>query len=288
MPEGPEIRRAADRIKAVLEGRIAVRVELHPPRLAAWSAVLSGRRVEGVTTRGKAMLTRFAGGLVLYSHNQLYGRWYVVKRGAVVRTSRSLRVAIHTEQHSALLYSASDIHVLDEGELAAHPFLGRIGPDLLDPLVDDVVVRERLRDPAFRGRRLSSLYLDQSFLAGIGNYLRSEILFVARVAPEQRPQDLAAAHLRALARATIAVTRCSYESGGITLDERLEAKLKKEGTPRWQRRFWVYKRDGRPCRKCETIITRIDTGGRGLFFCSSCQGGPRPPRPPPRSGSTPR
>ena len=33
---------------------------------------------------------------------------------------------------SALLYSASDIDVLDESAIAAHPFLSRLGLDVLD------------------------------------------------------------------------------------------------------------------------------------------------------------
>jgi endonuclease-8 len=35
-------------------------------------------------------------------------------------------------EHSALLYSASDIAVLDAAGIQAHPFLSRVGPDLLD------------------------------------------------------------------------------------------------------------------------------------------------------------
>ena len=69
-------------------------------------------RVLRVDTRGKALLIRFEQGLTLYAHNQLYGRWYLNKRGTFPKTGRSLRVALHTETDSALLYSASDIAVL--------------------------------------------------------------------------------------------------------------------------------------------------------------------------------
>ena len=78
MPEGPEIRRAADRIGRVLNGRTVERVEFGLGRLETWAPRLSGTRVSAVSSHGKAMLTRFDNGWVLYSHNQLYGRWYVV------------------------------------------------------------------------------------------------------------------------------------------------------------------------------------------------------------------
>ena len=60
MPEGPEIRRAADRVGAALEGRTAVDVFFAFDRLKRYEAELRGQVVEQVTTRGKAMLTRLS------------------------------------------------------------------------------------------------------------------------------------------------------------------------------------------------------------------------------------
>ena len=70
MPEGPEIRRAADRIAAVLEGETAERVRFGLPQLKRHEKRLTGRIVKSVTTRGKAILTRFDNDLTIYSHNQ--------------------------------------------------------------------------------------------------------------------------------------------------------------------------------------------------------------------------
>ena len=126
MPEGPEIRRAADAVGDVLAGEIIETVRFGLPRLRHFSRTLRGHRVSAVETRGKAMLTHFDHGFSIYSHNQLYGRWYVVKRDQFPSTNRSLRLALHTDQHSALLYSASDIAVLDGDELQQHPFLARM------------------------------------------------------------------------------------------------------------------------------------------------------------------
>ena len=142
-------------------------------------AALSGQRVEWVSSRGKALLTHFDSGLTIYSHNQLYGRWYITRRDKPPRTNRTLRLAIYTETHSALLYSASEIEVHTPETLSSQKYLARLGPDALD---DHVVWRDlltRLQDPKCAGRSLAALYLDQSFVAGIGNYLRSEILFNA-------------------------------------------------------------------------------------------------------------
>lgn len=133
IPEGPEIRRAADKLSRVLDGQIAQEVELLLPGLSRHESRLRGRRILKVQPRSKAMLIHFVGGYSVYSHNQLYGRWYVVRAGATARTQRSLRFAIHTREHSALLFSASDIAVLSAAQLRRHPYLCKLGPDLLDP-----------------------------------------------------------------------------------------------------------------------------------------------------------
>src|SRR5689334_15379056 len=111
MPEGPEIRRAADALAAAVVGEPLAKVWFHDPALKKYERVLRGRRIESIEPRGKALLTRFDNGLTLYSHNQLYGVWRVAKAGERPRTRRSLRVALETAEHAILLYSATDISI---------------------------------------------------------------------------------------------------------------------------------------------------------------------------------
>ncbi|HET6629798.1 MAG TPA: endonuclease VIII [Woeseiaceae bacterium] len=271
MPEGPEIRRVADRLARALAGRRLVAVSFGLPRLARFGGLLGGSVVDAVSTHGKALLIRFDNGLTMYSHNQLYGRWCICKRGNLPNTNRSLRAALHTATHSALLYSASDIEVLDDDGLACHPFLSRAGPDLLAGRLAGRDVAERLRSPRFRGRALEALYLDQRFIAGVGNYLRSEILFHARVAPNARSRDLTAIAIGRLARSTVIVVRRAYRTGGITNPAARVKALKNQGRPRDGYRFAVFGRDGQPCYRCGTVVRRRTAASRRLYWCPTCQ-----------------
>ena len=272
MPEGPEIRATADRIAAKLLNQIVDSVWFGLPRLEPFARRLAGRRLTALETRGKALLIHFENDLTLYSHNQLYGRWFVRKRESYPKTNRSLRVALHAPRASALLYSASDIAVLDPQELREHPFLSRIGPDLLSPDVTRQVVLARLRDPRFRNRAVGGLYLDQHFVAGIGNYLRSEILHFARLHPKQKPSELTAAEQRRLARETLETGRRAYEQRGVTNPPRLVAQLKKQGLKRRGYRHAVFARAGQPCYRCGTTIEKMSVASRRLYFCPVCQG----------------
>ena len=271
MPEGPEIRLAADRIAKVLVGQTIVDTALAMPPLRLFEERLTGTTVTAIDTRGKAMLTRFDNGLTLYSHNQLYGRWYTARRSNLPKTKRQLRVALFTQTHAALLYSASDIEVLTEDGVADHAFLNRVGPDILDPSLKAENIAERLTDRRFRNRALGSLFLQQEFLAGNGNYLRSEILWAARVNPRLKPSALGAVTIDRIAQQTLAIAHRSYRNRGITASAEEVKERKAHGLSYQKFRFQIYGRDRLPCYRCASPIERHTMSSRSLFVCPVCQ-----------------
>lgn len=271
MPEGPEIRLEADKIHRAVAGKKALEVWCALESAAREAASLSGRKVLKVESWGKAMLTHFEGRRTIYSHNQLYGKWYVKRNGEPAKTGRSLRLAIHTKNRSALLYSASDIEVLDSDRLLEHKFLRKLGPDLLSHGVDQETLVDRLQDRRFAGRNLATVLLDQGFVAGLGNYLRAEILHTAGIDPRRRAKDLADHERRLLAHEVLRITRQSYKTRGICNDLDRVERLKARGLTRRQYRFHVYQRDDQDCYRCGGEIQRKNLGGRAMFWCDGCQ-----------------
>lgn len=275
MPEGPEIRLAADAVEKALLRYPVTSVQFAFPALRRYQRRLGGRRVTAVLTRGKAMLTRFDNDLYIYSHNQLYGRWYIEPRGRLPATGRQLRLAIHNQRYSALLYSASAIEVLRARDLERHPFLSRLGPDLLGDAPDVDCIVERLESERFRRRQFAGLLLDQGFVAGLGNYLRAEILTRAGLHPQLTPACCSRQQLRRLARLIIELTRRAYRTRGIVNPPRLVAELKARGfETREQHRFNSYGRAGESCHFCGTEIEYSMAGGRKMYFCPTCQPAP--------------
>lgn len=273
MPEGPEIKRAADTLAAALVGRNALLVEFAFPHLHDHGRSLCGRKILSVNPRGKAMLISFAGGQTIYSHNQLYGKWDVLRRGKAPHPTKQMRLAIHTDTIVAVLYSASSIDVIQTCDVGTHSYVRKLGVELLDPSTTDALVLAQINAPRFARRSLAALLLDQGFLAGIGNYLRSEILFVARIPPNVRIADLGQSERSALAAAALNLTRQSYRTRGVTNDLGLAQRLKKQGWRFGRYRHWVFDRDGEPCHVCQSTIQRQDIGGRGLYWCLRCQNG---------------
>lgn len=269
MPEGPEIRRAADRLAAAVVGAPLRRVWFAFPALKSYEVSLVSHRIEAIVPHGKALLTRFDNGWTLYSHNQLYGVWKIAAAGERPDTTRSLRVALETDRNAILLYSASDIAMWRSDEVHRHPFLLKLGPDVLDPTLEPSTVAKRLLDPRFRRRALGALLLDQAFLAGMGNYLRSEVLFAAGLLPERKPADLTPLQLKKLARELLAIPRRSYATRGIEPARGMREDYLTD-TPEGFR-FLVFDREGEPCPQCGGRIVRQEVGTRRLYLCRHCQ-----------------
>ena len=271
MPEGPEIHRAAEKIRSALEGKVIEDVEITMPRYAGSSDQILGKTVMKVEARGKAMLIHFDS-FVLYSHNQLYGRWTVnLRKTAPRKWNRSLRIALSTDSHTCRLWSATDILMLEPWELSGHQYIAKLGPDVADLEVKFDDVFAQVSSPKFARRQLGGLMLDQGFLAGVGNYLRSEILFAAGVNPYRKTGSLSDEELHKLAKSAIEITALAYHEKGVTVPQELYQALRDNGLSRYQARHYVFTRDGLECHNCQSLIVHTRLSSRRLDYCPTCQ-----------------
>jgi len=113
--------------------------------------------------------------------------------------------------------------------------------------------------------------LDQSFVAGLGNYLRSEILHQAGVHPKTRPKDLDSENITKWGSLTKSISIRSYESNGLTVSDELAGKRKEMGERRRSYRHSAFCRNGKDCHVCGATIIRIRVSGRRLDMCPECQ-----------------
>ncbi len=271
MPEGPEIKRAADELATAIKGRKITQVYFAFPRLQSHRKKLMGAKVLDVSSRSKAMLTRFDNGLTIYSHNQLYGRWVILPTGDYPESSRSLRLALHTRDKMALLYSASEIEVLKTSSLNQHSYLRKLGIELLDKntRLNDLVLR--FEEPGFQRRNLMGLLQDQSFISGMGNYLCCEALHISAIHPRARLIDLNKKQRARLAKNCLKLCHQSYKTGGITNQITRAKKSHQKGITFEDYRFQIYRREGLPCYQCGTKIMKGKYSGKMGYHCPSCQ-----------------
>jgi endonuclease VIII len=254
VPEGDSLHRAARRLQ-VLVGEV-VEVETPHPRAQAERIAerLDGRRLEAVEAVGKNLVMRFDGGLALRSHLRMSGRWTVRPRGED-RAGRPWLI-VRGARAEGVLWNGPVLRIVRSSTMDL--WLRGLGPDILarPPDLDGMLRRMRGADAT---RTSGETFLDQRIVAGIGNMWMAEALWTVGLSPWRRLGDVPESERRRALEAVAALMRASVD------DER-------ESTRR------VYRRAGRPCRRCGTTVRSWGQGdaNRTTYWCPTCQVGDAP------------
>jgi endonuclease-8 len=276
MPEGDTIFRAARTLHRALAGATVTRFESALPRLNRVHDThpLTGRRIERVESKGKHLLIRFSGGLVLHTHMRMHGSWHIYRPGERWRRPRAdMRIAIETAAIHAIAFNVPVAGLMSADAFARDGPLRHVGADPLAPDFDRADAANRLA--ARPDIEIAEALLDQSALAGVGNVFKSEILFVARVNPFARVRDLDPSRLAAIVETAVKLLRINASPSAASGIATYAGLRRTTGRADPSARLWVYGRGGRPCRRCGAAISRRRQGpyARATYWCPACQAG---------------
>jgi endonuclease-8 len=271
VPEGDSIFRTARTLHRALGGHLITGfISVFPAvnRIVDDQPIV-GQTIESVTSRGKHLLMAFSGGLTLHTHMRMNGSWHLYRPGERWQRPRSeMRILVSTDRIVAVGFSVPIAELLSRRELARHSQLRSLGPDPLQAGFDRGEVVKRIRDQS--SAAIGDVLLDQRVVAGIGNVLKSEVLFVAGLNPftPARSLDDAAVNraidaLRELMAASVVDSASAPPAFGRRTTRSLDPAA----------RLWVYGRSGKPCRRCGTPVQSKKTGAdaRISYWCPTCQ-----------------
>lgn len=270
MPEGPTIRNMADRLRNVLQGQLITKIAspYKKARLENWAEKIEGQQVVAVRSHGKNLFIELSNGYTVYSHMLMWGSWHIYAPGEEWAKEEKLsRLVLHTPQTVVVLFNAPICELIAPEDLAAHRTAG-MGPDLLSPEFDPGEVQRRFHAPENRERPLGEVIMDQYVIAGIGNILKSEILFQAGLNPLRPVGSLSDEEFERFIQVSRELLERAYETKGFRnafLSPELRASTNKLG--------YVYMGSKRACFVCGTPIqmVRQGAGNRMTFYCPSCQ-----------------
>lgn len=278
MPELPEVETVVRGLRGTLPGCRIVAVRLGKTDFiddpAALERDLPGTRIESVARYGKFLL------LHLQPENGAPSRCCLIVHlgmtGQLMPRRVEEPVALHT--HAFLvLDDGRELRYTDIrrfGRLALVPearlgaFLGALGVDPLEATEAGFGAR-------LAGRRamIKGLLLDQRVFRGMGNIYADESLWRAQIHPARHAARLTPEQVTRLRRAIRDVLSGAISLRGSSVSNYIGA----DGLPgEYQRRHRVYRREGKPCRRCRAAIRRVIVAGRSSYFCPRCQ--PRPRR----------
>jgi len=267
MPEGPEIRRMADQLGPLLLGKQLTGVEVLSGRYVrhadTFKAPTLPAKVIGVAATGKLLCWTFEGDQYLMASMAMTGRW-----------------TNSTDPYNRVKFTFSDSSVLyfnDIRNFGTVSFgngqevskrVNALGLDLLGQ--DGIRYRAQNQDfldycKGFKGL-IGELLLNQGFLAGVGNYIRAEALYRAKLSPHRLLASLSDTELTTLRDAVIDVMSESYKAGGATI---LTYRGIDGGLGLFTGQFQVY---GRKVDPLGNSVTReIDRSKRAIWWVPAVQ-----------------
>ena len=273
MPEGDTIFRAARTLHRALAGKPVRAFESVFPALNRINddVPIAGRTIERIHSTGKHLLIRFSGDLVLRTHMRMNGSWHIYRSGEKwQRSRRDMRIVVATADFEAVGFNIPVAEFLSEREIARSPELRALGPDVLADDFDPQIVIANLRERA--GSEIAEALLNQRVLAGLGNVYKSEILFMCRINPFRRVQELAEVDLSSIVEESRRVLKLNV-SEGLELMTTYGGLRRTTGLSDPKDRLWVYGRARLPCRRCGTPIRVRKQGSdaRLTYWCPHCQ-----------------
>ncbi len=271
MPELPEVETIVRMLRTQLVGQRVVSW----PRCVATSVAaefereLAGREILDVRRRGKFVVIPLSGDKFCLVHLRMTGR-------LIIQDSTLTEACISDPHVHALFHFASgrilcfrDTRKFGRLYLVDDPaeVVGDLGPE---PLAEDFTSQHLYELLRSHRKRLKPLLADQRLLAGLGNIYIDEALWEAKIHPLRLGHTLSMEETERLHAAIRGVLSRAIENLGTTLRD-YRTPLGVAGGN--QETLVVYGRQGQPCPRCGTPIRREVIGGRGTWYCPSCQAG---------------
>ena len=273
MPELPEVETVKEALNQPVKGQTIKEIELlYEPMVKNMSAAefkekLINQTIQAVSRRGKYLVFHFDD-YQLLSHLRMEGKYFYVDSD--FELNPHVHVIFTLENGKRLLYQDTrkfgTYHLYDKAidleTTAPFQVLG------LEPFATEFTpsyVKEKIQN---KKKPIKSLLLDQTVVCGLGNIYVDEVLYRARLHPLTSSSELTDKDIENVVKYTVEVLARAIELGGTTI-RTFRSSHGVSGT--FQNELLVHQRKGENCYECHTPIEKIKVGGRGTYFCPTCQ-----------------
>ena len=272
VPELPEVETVKESLRLRLTGRRIKNVNVIYDNIIAYPKVqdfinnIKNQRINDMHRRGKFILFDLDD-YYLLSHLRMEGKYFFKNKDDEILKHE--HVIFDLDNGEELRYM--DTRKFGKMYLIKKEDIDKIGPlkELgLEPW-DDNLTSDYLLEK-YRKKRLpiKSVLLDQSIIVGIGNIYADEILFLCKINPLKKCNEITKKDAFNIIKYTKKVLEEAIKKGGTTI----RSYSSVDGVHGlFQEELLVHGRDNGKCPICNTEIVKIRVGGRGTYYCPKCQ-----------------
>ena len=288
MPELPEVQTIVSDLNKKIIGYTIVDFWSDWPKaiknktLVNFKKEIRGRKILGVRRIGKNIFIDLSNRKTLYIHLKMTGHLLVKSKNYELKTKHyfddKVNQYIHhiwtlrTENKELRTIEFSDVRkfakiVLDDTKkISELKEIKKLGIDAMSSEFTFKKFEEILNRK--KNKSIGLVLMEQELISGIGNIYRSEILYAAGVLPQRKIESLLKNERTKIYRAIFVVLRKAIKLRGTSDSDYRDTN----GAPgNFQKVLKVYRKTGKKCQKCATIIKKSTLGQRSIFYCPKCQ-----------------
>lgn len=229
MPEGPEVATVADALQAKLGGATLNRIQVtersryYENGLVGLETLELPVKISHIGSIGKRIVFYLVYGeegrpAYLVSFLGMEGKWLYEPGN---HSGIQLSITLPETQEDLELYFDDTRHfgslVICMDVASWRRAMVGVGPDLLKDNIDSGEYIRVLSQPRLRNKLVGCFLLEQKYFSGIGNYLRAEILYAARISPWRTLESLDDRLRHRLFVHSRRIIQEAYEAHGLTI-----------------------------------------------------------------------
>lgn len=283
MPELPEVetvrRGLGDFILNKKIVRVTVKCENSFVGGAEMAQVVEGVEVMDLRRRGKALLIDLDNGCTLMIHLRMTGQliWRGEQNFAAGHPSKNFTDELPNAQTRVIFEFPEGklffndqrkfgfVKVIPTNEVEKDKFIAELAKEPWEMGVGELYKKCQRHGKS----PIKAVLLNQKIIAGLGNIYADESLFYASVHPASLAGSLTEEQVAKILEGACKVMQAAIDSGGSTM----ATYIRPDGTTGdYLEKFaQVFRREGKECLRCGTIVEKTRCAGRGTHFCPNCQ-----------------
>ena len=286
MPELPEVQTIISDLNKKIKGDVIVdfwsdwKKSIKMP-FDKFGKEIKGKKILNASRIGKNILINLSGGKTIYIHLKMTGHLLVKfpisnfqfpknkKNYFDDKVNQYIHHIFYLKSGRTLEFSDlrkfGKIILFDTNKIEESKEIRSLGIDAMSESFTFEKLGEILDG---KKTKIKLLLMDQSKIAGIGNIYASEILFEAGILPTRPADKIDKEERKKLYKSIKKVFNKAVELRGTSDSDYRDTS----GAPgKFQEVLKVYRRTGKKCQRCGTMVQREKIGQRGTFYCPKCQ-----------------
>ena len=280
MPELPEVETMRMQLEKFIVGSTISDVKVNTPSYNLPTENLIGGKVTGVRRFAKVSSIDLSNDYSILTHVKLTGQF--IYRGPNLTNPDKLSTKVVGGiggPHTHIIFEFTDggklyyndirkfgwVKIIKSEEIINNNFIKNLGPELFKDLT-----LEYFQNLLSKSKRnIKVMLMDQTKIGGIGNIYANDALYLSKISSKRFSNSLSNHETIKLFRAIESVLKSGLKYGGAS-EFAFVTPDGKEGE--YQNHTLVYGHEKTICGNCKkTIIEKFFLGGRGTYWCPTCQ-----------------